>query len=131
VREPDQVRRILEDFDLNGVEVNLSEDGTGTTIELSAESDEPDAWERPTAIHRRDWLDESKYPDEEKLREAEDELRLKKGVEGFIELLQVLSPYLETPLLVLLVSRGIGDCSGEVWYVHPGAQEVTVLEASC
>jgi hypothetical protein len=135
VRDPQKIREILADYEVDGVEIQLHEEDGSWLLEVVCE--DPDAlvlgW--PAALHIDDWPDEDRYPDEEEEdedgpRETEWFKRFQEqGDEGFLALLRDLIPYLETSLLILAVEYF--DFPGaEAWGIHPGAKDVTTLSLS-
>jgi hypothetical protein len=135
VHDPQKVREILADYEVDGVEILLHEEDGSWILEVVCDDPDPLVWGWPTALHIDDWPDEDRYSDEEEEdedgpRETEWGTRFaEKGYEGFLALLRDLIPYLETSLLILAVEYF--DFPGaEVWSIHPGAKEVETLHLS-
>jgi hypothetical protein len=135
VRDAQKVREILESYALQGVDIELYEEGPGGTLEMGFQEGEPDWFEWPLALHRDQWPPEN--PDEE-LDEDDwvetewDKRYEEKGEEGFLALLRDLAPCLETPLMILAVAkdRHSPTCAVQAWTVHPGSKDVERLDVS-
>ncbi len=104
---------------------------------MAFQQKDPDWWEWPLALHRDQWPDEEEYPDEDsdeaELGETEWDKRYeKKGEEGFLALLRDLAPFLETPLMILVVGRdhSFSTCAAQAWTVRPGRKKVKTLAVS-
>jgi hypothetical protein len=64
VRDPQRVREVLDAYDVRGVEIQLTEEGSGGTLEMAFEAGGLEE-EDPTALHQDRWPDEDPYPDED------------------------------------------------------------------
>ena len=72
VRDLQRVREVLDSYKMTGVEIRLSEEETGGTLEMVFEDPDRDWYEWPLALHRDQWPCEEEYPDEDE--QDEDEL---------------------------------------------------------
>jgi hypothetical protein len=135
VRDTQNVREILESYALQGVDIELYEEGPGGTLELAFQGGDPDWFEWPLALHRDRWPSEDpdQELDEDEWGETEWDKRYEEqGEEGFLALLRDLAPCLETPLMLLVVGkdRFTSFYSAQAWTVHPGSKEVETLDVS-
>jgi hypothetical protein len=111
VRDPQKVQEILDSYGLQGVEIDLSKEAEGWSLEMTFE-DEIQDWEsvgEPAALHRRYWPTKEEVPDDDDADAMLDDLYEEQGAEGFLELRRALASYLETPLLIV---RASGPCCG-------------------
>jgi hypothetical protein len=133
VNDPQTVRKILESYASQGVDIELYEEGPGGTLEMAFQEGEPDWFEWPLALHRDRWPSEDpdQELDEDEWGETEWDRRYEEqGEEGFLALLRDLAPHLATPLTLLRVAMDRGSCAAQAWTVHPGSKEVETLDVS-
>jgi hypothetical protein len=129
VRAPEEVRRLVEtSYETRGVRFRLSEEGPGHVLDVTPDDDFGD--HPPTAVPVDLVPHEADYSDEDAWFDARAEAFYKHGDEGLLALLRQLSPYLESPLVILALDDDAEGCSAEVWTVHPGAQEALHLQVS-
>jgi hypothetical protein len=128
VRDPEQVRTILDSYLVDGVEITLAQDGSDWVLRAAFEDADPNEFQRPVALHRGQLPDEQKYPDQNAWGDALDELLQERGGEGFEALLRDLAPHVETPLLLLYADWVGTGASATVWRAQPGTGEVETLD---
>jgi hypothetical protein len=133
VRDVERLRERLADYESEGVEFNLREEGARWTLELEHAEDDLEVWDSPRAVKVEDLLDVEADPDDDDYSEAEAEVWAEKGEEGFLSLLGELAQHVESALLIL-VGEGTElegyRYSAQAWLVQPGAKEVATLRVS-
>ena len=58
-----KVRKVLDTYDVRGVQVQLSKEPVGWTLALAFSDADYYGYERPQALHRDLWPDEEQYPE--------------------------------------------------------------------
>jgi hypothetical protein len=127
-----KVREISKSYKFRGVELGIQDEAEGCFLIMSFNDKAYESFQWPAALHRDLWPHEEPNPDDEdKLgNNIWDKLFEEKGRDGFLALLQDLAPYLETPLLIVLVNGLPNRSSTSAWSVQPGVKEVQELEVS-
>lgn len=136
VRDIEKVREVLDSYEVEDVEIKLQERDSGWTLEMSyVERSREDfgSWTGPRAYPRQEVPSEEvpgeaqdPDPQDRPEREFEDEYEdPEEGNYQFVNLLADLGPYLESPLVVLVV--GATYCHGSpdeasAWVVGPGIE---------
>jgi hypothetical protein len=132
VRDVERLRERLADYEWEGVEFVIREEGSRWTLELVYSEDDLEVWASPAAVKLEDLPDVEADPDDD-YSEAEGEVWVEKGEEGFLSLLGELAPHVESALLILVgegsLLSGHGH-SAQAWLVQPGAKEVETLQVS-
>src|SRR5262249_40093741 len=132
VRDVERLRERLTDYEWEGVEFVIREEGARWTLELEHSEDDPEVCDSPRAVKVEDLLDMEADPDDEDC-EAEGEVWAEKGEEGLLSLLGELAPHVESALLILVGEGSEFDgfhYSAQAWLVQPGAKEVVTLRVS-
>jgi hypothetical protein len=132
VRDVERLRERLADYEWEGVEFNLREEGARWTLALEHAEDDLEVWDLPRALKVEDLLDVEADPDDEDCEE-EAEVWAEKGEAGLLSLLGELAPHVESALLILVGEGSEFDgfhYSAQAWLVQPGAKEVATLRVS-
>jgi len=133
-----QVRDILDSYEVRGLRVSISEQGASWVLQIEDDHDEewepawgadddPEHWKRAKALKRHRLRHKEQFGDEQAWTEALDEVFSKEGWKGFRALLGELADHLETPLVVLELDRdpdALGQASAEALVVQPGHADV-------
>jgi hypothetical protein len=129
VKSAEEVREILDGYD-SRLLLKVVDDGTGKgTLVLDPEVGPMDAaW--PSALRLEDIPDEDDFESEHELMQAEWQAHEEQGHAGLIELLSRLSPFLESPLIVVAADFSTFGNFGRAmnWMVRPGEMEVEVTQ---
>jgi hypothetical protein len=126
LKDPQKAREVIAKYKTWFFGFEILESHDAATIQVVPTEDE-DYWEWPKAIRSDEYPVESDYADLDAYQDAELDACLDADNKHFLQLLEELAPFLETPLIVLALMDEDGDTDVAVWSVYPGVKQVETL----